>query len=223
MLDTAHTIEASYATLRQMLGDRLLDVSSFDELDELDVQSVLARSQSSPIFALDVPSCNLRIIYNLNPKYRSIDIKKALHARSDEAHPDITHAVILSRENPTTGTQPQGSQSDIASAQIKTIENFRMADLCINISRHALQPKFEVLNEAETQALLAHHCIVNARNKLPVIYSSDPMARYYHLKHGDVVRITRTVPSGGTSIYYRCCHTHKPSSTSTAVIREQDA
>ncbi|KAG1669814.1 hypothetical protein FOA52_001644 [Chlamydomonas sp. UWO 241] len=221
MHNTAHMIEASYMTIKEMLADRSLDVSSFDEVEELAVERVVERSQTTPIFALDVPSCNLRVIYNLNPKYRSIDIKKVLNAPGQ--HPGITHAIILSRENPTTGTQPQGSQSDIASAQIKTIENFRMADLCVNISRHALQPKFEVLDEKDTQALLVHHCIVNARNKLPVIYSSDPMARYYHLKHGDVVRITRQVPSGGTSIYYRCCHTHKPSSTSTAVIREQDA
>ena len=211
-------VEASYAVVKQMLVDRGKDVSSFDTDPHLATASVVAQSKggANQVFFLDVASCNLRIVYNLMSKFKAADIKAPMVFKSDA---DINHAIIISRENTTTGTLLPPA------AQIKTYEVFRLASLCINIVRHSLQPKFEVMSNEDVAAVLKYYGGMGAtgKNKLPVIYSSDPIARYFDMKAGQVVRITRTAPSGGTSVYYRCCHMHKVSSTTTSVIREQDA
>jgi DNA-directed RNA polymerase I, II, and III subunit RPABC1 len=73
------------------------------------------------------------------------------------------------------------------------VEVFTVGELCHDIMRHELQPRFEVLTDAETAALLRQYNLKSAQ--LPRLLLRDPCARYLNLKRGQVVRITRT-PQG---------------------------
>ena len=46
---------------------------------------------------------------------------------------------------------------------------------------------------------------VKSRFHFSIILSTDPMARYLALKHGQLVRISRFSQSSGTYVLYRCC------------------
>jgi len=71
----------------------------------------------------------------------------------------------------------------------------------IDILKHILVPKHEILSEREKEELLAKFGI--AVRQLPRIFSTDPIIKTIGAKIGDVVRITREEEHIGKIIYYR--------------------
>ena len=67
--------------------------------------------------------------------------------------------------------------------------------LLFNISRHKMVPNHELMNEHTKEYLKLN------KKDLPLISRSDPMARYLHLKEGDMCKITRK----NNTIFYRRC------------------
>ena len=189
-------VRASLVTLREMLVDRGLDVGEFVDIDD-----VVSRSANQQVLSFDLPSCDIRIVYCLGQKYNNRDVKKVLNEQS--AASNVNHAILVTQESPTSGSQVLTTDKP----QIKSYEVFKLTTLCSNISKHALQPKFELMTEAEVQELLEKSS--TKRKKLPAILTEDPMAKYYGLKPNDVVRIVRKTPNG-ESYYYRCCYANKP-------------
>jgi DNA-directed RNA polymerase subunit H len=71
----------------------------------------------------------------------------------------------------------------------------------INILKHELVPKHEVLSLEEAAELLRKLNIKPAQ--LPWISIDDPVVRAIGAKPGDIIRIIRKSPTAGESIAYR--------------------
>ena len=52
--------------------------------------------------------------------------------------------------------------------------------------------------------------VTNVFQKLPYMQEDDPVARYYGLKRGDVVKIFRTDDTGEEKLFYRLVVRTKP-------------
>jgi DNA-directed RNA polymerase subunit H len=71
----------------------------------------------------------------------------------------------------------------------------------IDILKHELVPKHEILSGAEKKELLEK---INASEKqMPKILDTDSVIKKIEAKPGDVIRITRKSATAGESIYYR--------------------
>jgi DNA-directed RNA polymerase I, II, and III subunit RPABC1 len=81
------------------------------------------------------------------------------------------------------------------------IESFILNQLIINITKHIMMPKFEVISDNEIEILLKEFSIT--KNQLPKILLTDPISRYFGVKSGDIFKITRSSPTTGLSISYR--------------------
>lgn len=71
----------------------------------------------------------------------------------------------------------------------------------LDISKHELVPKHELLNEKEKEELLKHYGI--ALKQLPRILIADPAIKNLNGNLGDVVRVTRKSETAGQTVYYR--------------------
>ena len=85
--------------------------------------------------------------------------------------------------------------------RIDYIESFILNHLVINITKHIMMPKFEVMSDEEIEILLKEFSI--SKNQLPKILITDPISRYFGVKSGDIFKITRSSPTTGLSVSYR--------------------
>lgn len=84
-----------------------------------------------------------------------------------------------------------------------TVEIFLEENLLVNITKHELVPKHILLSRAEKKALLQRYRL--KESQLPRIQKDDPVARYFGLKKGNVVKIIRKSETSGRYASYRLC------------------
>eukprot|EP00047_Mylnosiga_fluctuans_P023026 m.130718 g.130718 ORF g.130718 m.130718 type:complete len:222 (+) comp9458_c1_seq3:130-795(+) len=81
------------------------------------------------------------------------------------------------------------------------IQVFSKTELLVNVTKHQLVPQHDVLTDEEKAQLLARYKVSD--DVLPSIQEDDPIARYYGLAKGQVIRITRRSETAGRYVTYR--------------------
>lgn len=78
---------------------------------------------------------------------------------------------------------------------------FKEASLLDNLIDYRDQPKFELLSPSEMDKFKAEYNATDYTTKK--MLRSDPIAKYYALRKGDIIRIIRPSPTSGEAIDYR--------------------
>lgn len=73
--------------------------------------------------------------------------------------------------------------------------------MSMDISKHGLVPKHEVISKEEVENLLESYNI--SKGQLPKILVTDPAVKKIKAKIGDIVKITRRSETSGVNIVYR--------------------
>jgi len=97
----------------------------------------------------------------------------------------VTKAIIVVQD----GITPFAKQALAEMAPRYKIEHFREEELLVDITEHTLVPKHIVLNNVEKAELLARYKL--NETQLPRVQQTDPVAKYFGLNRGQIVKIVR--------------------------------
>ncbi|VEL26643.1 unnamed protein product [Protopolystoma xenopodis] len=124
---------------------------------------------------------------------------KTIRAYLNQMQQDHTYKAILVLQE--KGLTPS-AKTAIATLSCKyTLECFFENELMVNITDHQLVPEHVVLTDEEKKEMLERYRL--KESMVPKMQASDPVARYYGLKRGQVVRIVRPSETAGKYITYR--------------------
>jgi len=85
--------------------------------------------------------------------------------------------------------------------EFNNTEVFFEYELLINIIDHDLQPQFEILTEEEKKEFISEYQV--KKKEMSKMRSIDPIARYFNLGEGEIVRIIRSSTISGIGFHYR--------------------
>lgn len=111
----------------------------------------------------------------------------------------VTKAIIVVQD----GITPFAKQALAEMAPRYKIEHFREEELLVDITEHTLVPKHIVLTQAEKEELLTRYKLKDTQ--LPRVQQTDPVAKYFGLNRGQIVKIVRNSETAGRYVTYRIC------------------
>lgn len=174
-------------TLMEMLSDRGYTKMVPVEDHTLDVSFSVENESTG----------KLTLVYFIYDQKVSVKRIKTIKTMIDE-NPGKYHCLILVYKNTITSFARQFITTDVNSL---FVQSFSETDLSFNITKHVLVPKHEVLNPDEKKQVIRQYRVTSKH--FPLMLVSDPVARYYGLLPGAMVRITRPSPTAGTHVLYR--------------------
>lgn len=177
-------------TIEQMLRDRGEDVG---ELAAMSAEQICSTVQLGGTVHMQAGGHDILFFTN---KLKTSDLVKA----ASDLPPDRLRSCILVTMEPMISVHTRAAVANFG----PEAEMFSLHQLEINISRHRLVPKHELVPKGEVESLREQLCI-SSLHQLPLIESSDPMAKYVRARPGDVVKVTRVSPTCGTQVVYRFC------------------
>ena len=127
---------------------------------------------------------------------------KSYVLRMEKEH--ITRAILVLKKGITTFARRvlhELSHPSDPSAPRRTIELFEDVELLVDITQHAFVPKHVILSDEDKHALLSKYKL--KETQLPRMQQVDPIARYFGLTKGQVVKIIRPSETAGRYVTYR--------------------
>lgn len=144
----------------------------------------------------DDPENQLFVFFPEDEKVGVKPIKILTDRMKDE---QVSNAILVLRGDIT----PFAKQAVLEMSDSFRIEHFKEAELLVDITEHTLVPEHRVLSQNEKQELLNRYRL--RETQLPRIQPNDPVARYYGMRRGQVVKIIRPSETAGRYVTYRIC------------------
>lgn len=136
-------------------------------------------------------------MYVFFPDEPKIGIKTIQDYVSQMEKNNVRRAIVVVR----LGLTPSARQAmkDVAPEYI--LEDFMESEMLINITEHELVPQHILLTEDEKQDLFSRYKL--QESQLMKMLITDPIARYYGFKRGQVIKIIRKSDTAGRYVTHR--------------------
>jgi DNA-directed RNA polymerase I, II, and III subunit RPABC1 len=185
-------------TSMEMLEDRGFQVSQEDK--NMNYEDFTNRLEENAIQLIAIHRNNpikmAYVTFILDAKSFTKKDLVALKASIDDKYPTNEMTVIIVQDKQT----PQIAK-ELQNDEYKLYEIFSMKNLMFNITHHEIVPKHILLSQEEAEQILKQYQTTKAQ--LPKLLTTDPVAKYYGMKAGDICKIIRQSPMTGESYYYR--------------------
>ena len=189
-------------TVLEMISDRGITIPDVVSMVSFETFSIEYDVNNIDIFINDpVLNKNFYIYFNAGSddakfgKSSLVDIfKKVVSTYKDE---NINIILILKQKENSTVSK------ELEKKQYENVEIFLKKHMMFNITHHVLVPQHIILNDEEANSIFEKY--KTDKMDIPKIFKSDPIARYYGMKSGQICKIIRRSPEVGESVSYRIC------------------
>ena len=178
-------LKKSKKILIEMISDRGFCV------DNIDFSNVHSTNYN---FDCIKENLHLYIIY-ISSNSKTIDLKNHIEKINNLQTDKEIEIIFIFQEKPNSN-------------MLKFLEKYNYCsyfcvnNLQVNITKHRLVPKHELINSEEIDNLMKKHNLVS-KNQLPYIDRNDAVIKYYNFKPGNICKITRTNDVSSEVIFYR--------------------
>ena len=219
-----HPLYRVRRTVHQMLRDRGYMVDQADiDMSEADFKAKYGENPPREALTVlvqkrDDPTDQLFVFWPQDPKVGVKPIKRYVERMNED---DVKRAILIVQQSMTAFAK-QAIQEMCAEMGL-VLEQFQEAELLVNITEHVLVPTHVLLSrEVRAHVPSALSRVAHARaprlaqekatllqkyklkeSQLPRMQHADPVARYYGLSRGQVVKIVRPSETAGKYVTYR--------------------
>jgi len=179
-------------TLLEMLGDRKYQIPS--EIKDLNIQHFMAQYENNEI---DIVLDNMYVRFFEEDKSFAKNDLKNNYAEIVEENGDTINVIIIIKDKIASAVK-----TELGKNIYSNLEIFTHNELIFNITKNYLVPKHILLNEEEKQEVYNKYNMKN-NDHFQQILVTDPVAKYYAMRVGDLCKIIRSSPSSGVGISYR--------------------
>lgn len=183
----------SRKTVLELLRDREYDVPLMYDCDNFNDFRQLHSNKKLDIFVKQPNNCYVKFII-LN-KIRPQVVREYIEEIQNKYTGENGSIIIILKN------KPHNSLFKV-SKEFNNIQFFWLSELIHNITKHRLNPKFELLNNNEIDDLLKKYNLIS-KLSLPLILSSDPICKYFNFKVGNICKVTSISPTNGVYVSYR--------------------
>lgn len=199
-MDEAQKLFQIYKTVIQMLLDRnYLVTQQEQDITREEFRAKFSESSSRDTMMLlkskkDDPTDQIFVFFPEGEKVGVKEIRKYCVRMKEQG---AQRAIVVIKTNLT----PIAKQALAEVAPKYILEQFLETELLVNITQHQLVPRHILLSPDEKKVLLEKYKL--KETQLPRIQLTDPVARYFGLQRGQVVKIVRPSETAGRYITYR--------------------
>ncbi len=179
-------------TLLEMLEDRKYKIS--EEIKDLNIQHFIAMYENNEI---DIVLDNMYVRFFEEDKSFAKNDLKNIYSEIIEEHGEEMNIIIIIKDKIASAVKTELEKNTYSNLEI-----FTHNELIFNITKNYLVPKHILLNEEEKQQVYKKYNMTN-NDQFQQILVTDPVAKYYSMKVGDLCKIIRSSPSSGIGISYR--------------------
>eukprot|EP00262_Sarcandra_glabra_P019209 TRINITY_DN715_c0_g1_i1.p1 TRINITY_DN715_c0_g1~~TRINITY_DN715_c0_g1_i1.p1 ORF type:complete len:216 (+),score=28.46 TRINITY_DN715_c0_g1_i1:66-713(+) len=196
----SHRYFRARRTVLEMLRDRGYNISTKDIQQSLDEfrneqgeKIDLEKLRISASLTSD-PSKKILVVFCGTDSVK-LSVIRAIYSQTNRDN--LTRMILVLQSKMT----PQARQATTEIFQFK-VELFQITDLLVNITKHDLKPKHDILSPVEKKKLLKKYSLED--KQLPRMLETDAISRYYGLERGQVVKVTYSGEITGSHVTYRC-------------------
>jgi DNA-directed RNA polymerase I, II, and III subunit RPABC1 len=192
-----------YRTISNMLGARgymvpknMRELTPAEFSERFGQDQVNRESLTILVEKADDESNQLFVFF---PEDEKVGVKPIKTYTDRMRNEEVKNAIMILRVDIT----PFAKQAVQEMSDTFRIEHFKESELLVDITKHQLVPVHQVLTPNEKTELLRRYRLKDSQ--LPRIQPNDPVARYYGMRRGQVVKIIRPSETAGRYVTYRVC------------------
>ena len=213
-MNLLNNVFRSREVVTEMLETRGYDVDKYKNytLDEVDIMlKNMAKKVNSEMCPLDLV-CSLKkedtskiyVKYLLQSKIRLVNLKNIIEDMIEKLVEDNSEIIFIIKDKISNMASYDNMFDSYISTNNIHIQVFSIEHLLVNITKHVLVPPLRILAEEEKDKIVETYRL-NKMTQLPIILKSDPVAKFYGVRKGDLCEIIRPSETSGIYINYRYC------------------